>query len=887
MASARNSRKQPLIDYTHRRRPRPQKQESESDNESIHPATFFHRSGPIKRNQQTAKITSVDVSRRKGKDPIRGENTTEDDTIDTLNLPSKQRPFSTSRSKLKQPPKPASSQRSTTMTDSSIVCDSAGGHESLLDESDIDLRPPKRRPRSTASSPKPVSSPSNATSNVEGSAEEMDLATWLARNNKYLKKFGLRVVPLNPETPNNLKRKRSPISSVPNSENSRIEVEKNLVPFDSPIRARSPSTLLPPSSRDDPVQSPMSPARPLLYALSPSPMSIDPPGPSTSRSQQFGSVPSPTESRSSITLLNVEIPSVSTLMQDPEWRSLRERYLASLAVSAGRGKGKGKGKGKFVEEPEDVVDAVRRRRGLRHIKEVSEEHLHHWDEDYYDKHIPEEFLDEVEDYMDNPHPDSDIVPESEDSGRTGSLDPSDSEIEWVPVSNPYITVSDTEKISINSNSCKLKRYATGFPRKPRRHLEWRNNEYLHQSDDDRSDSEYNLHEKSWGGKSKEDAESGGVMRWCHMCHRKRIAMSCRLCPKPFCDSCLAKYPLPFDPNSQLSRCPVCSNRCICLACKRKRNEEKGNHVESSAKPRSRKLLRRQPADAEQDAEQVSAATDVPAPSARGNLVTPSSTAGREKRAVVEKQCDSTSSPLTSLRSSEEPKSSDPGSVPIGQPMDITPSNDPPKMPAQPTSEPDQTMDGPAFDSSFQQDDLAAYIHDAGDVSTDMVDNNSFQLSQNRIGQDDDLPKWPFPYPQPLPPSDIHTMLKRDSLGVEDRFSGEPYDPYCGGGILGENEPAPTIGIRPDALLLDNSPMQEWGGAIPTDGAAFHYPRDPYREPHEWTPSTVHTEDRQSVRLTSASMEPLDFKAGNGDRLDNDTVGRAIAAALGEFWPMTQ
>ncbi|KAG9015990.1 hypothetical protein FRB90_003910 [Tulasnella sp. 427] len=69
-----------------------------------------------------------------------------------------------------------------------------------------------------------------------------------------------------------------------------------------------------------------------------------------------------------------------------------------------------------------------------------------------------------------------------------------------------------------------------------------------------------------------DAESR--YKWCHMCHKKNLVMLCdssagKRCRAGFCDHCLAKYPLPFEPFATFV-CPRCDGTCICAACMRLR-----------------------------------------------------------------------------------------------------------------------------------------------------------------------------------------------------------------------------------------------------------------------------------------------------------------------------
>lgn len=80
-------------------------------------------------------------------------------------------------------------------------------------------------------------------------------------------------------------------------------------------------------------------------------------------------------------------------------------------------------------------------------------------------------------------------------------------------------------------------------------------------------------------------------RWCHMCHKKKLIMACNgiakgRCGAGFCDHCLARYPLDFDPFGTFS-CPKCEDICICGACMQNRAKRGANGAAGDSKPRRR------------------------------------------------------------------------------------------------------------------------------------------------------------------------------------------------------------------------------------------------------------------------------------------------------------
>ncbi|KAG8907782.1 hypothetical protein FRB99_002281 [Tulasnella sp. 403] len=110
-------------------------------------------------------------------------------------------------------------------------------------------------------------------------------------------------------------------------------------------------------------------------------------------------------------------------------------------------------------------------------------------------------------------------------------------------------------------------------------------------------------------KLTEEEKAQLVERWCHMCHKKKFAMLChgksqgRACKSAFCDFCLAKYPLPFDPFSTF-RCPRCTQECICLKCVQVNQPDKLRRPMQKGYPKLKLKLRKQ---AERDL--ASATTD--------------------------------------------------------------------------------------------------------------------------------------------------------------------------------------------------------------------------------------------------------------------------------------
>ncbi|KAG8947415.1 hypothetical protein FRC04_010735 [Tulasnella sp. 424] len=83
-------------------------------------------------------------------------------------------------------------------------------------------------------------------------------------------------------------------------------------------------------------------------------------------------------------------------------------------------------------------------------------------------------------------------------------------------------------------------------------------------------------------------EAECTIRWCHMCHKKKLIMACNAskgrCAAAFCDHCLARYPLDFDPFTTFS-CPKCEGTCICGACMQNRAKREANLAAGGAKPR--------------------------------------------------------------------------------------------------------------------------------------------------------------------------------------------------------------------------------------------------------------------------------------------------------------
>ncbi|KAG9043012.1 hypothetical protein FS837_010142 [Tulasnella sp. UAMH 9824] len=79
-------------------------------------------------------------------------------------------------------------------------------------------------------------------------------------------------------------------------------------------------------------------------------------------------------------------------------------------------------------------------------------------------------------------------------------------------------------------------------------------------------------------------------RWCHMCHKKKLTMACNgtkgRCGTTFCDHCLARYPLDFDPFSTFL-CPRCDGTCICGACMKNRAKRGAKAAADESKPRRR------------------------------------------------------------------------------------------------------------------------------------------------------------------------------------------------------------------------------------------------------------------------------------------------------------
>ncbi|KAG8906206.1 hypothetical protein FRC01_008094 [Tulasnella sp. 417] len=95
-------------------------------------------------------------------------------------------------------------------------------------------------------------------------------------------------------------------------------------------------------------------------------------------------------------------------------------------------------------------------------------------------------------------------------------------------------------------------------------------------------------------------------RWCHMCHKKKLIMSCNgtkgRCRANFCDHCLARYPLDFDPFTTFS-CPKCEGTCICGGCMQNRANREAKRAARDSKPR-RKAAPRTKLSKAQRAEQT-------------------------------------------------------------------------------------------------------------------------------------------------------------------------------------------------------------------------------------------------------------------------------------------